>query len=374
MGGRPATTQEGKMITELTPAQKARFPEFVEKWTRIGLSCEPADKPRAEAAISRLYEMAKLPAPRFAWLPDPISAARAAMAYARACHALDKSVKRGKAPPALDETVIGAVLAVRGDVPEADVRAALAAPVGDAAREAARNAGHAYFGGSFWAAWSGWADYMNEVLRVEFDRAYLDATESVGVYYTLRGACFCSDRPESISRDNRGRLHNATGAAIRYRNGWGLWSWHGVTVPQHVIERPDEITVAMIDAEPNAEVSRAMMEIIGWDRYMRESCARVVDTAPASHPLVGVGRAELLVRDRAGAEPVVAVAVWNSTAEPDGTVKRYVLRVHPELRPMFSENGTTRYGEPQAMTAENAIASTFGMTGADYARDMVAES
>jgi len=32
-----------KIITELTYAQKARFPEFVEKWIKIGLSTEPAD-------------------------------------------------------------------------------------------------------------------------------------------------------------------------------------------------------------------------------------------------------------------------------------------------------------------------------------------
>ena len=37
-----------KKIEKLTPEQIARFPEFVERWTNIGLSTAPADRPRAE--------------------------------------------------------------------------------------------------------------------------------------------------------------------------------------------------------------------------------------------------------------------------------------------------------------------------------------
>ena len=39
------------MIEQLTPEQTARFPELIEKWIKIGLSTEPVDRPRAEAAI-----------------------------------------------------------------------------------------------------------------------------------------------------------------------------------------------------------------------------------------------------------------------------------------------------------------------------------
>jgi hypothetical protein len=44
------------------------------------------------------------------------------------------------------------------------------------------------------------------------------------------------------------------------------------------------------------------------------------------------------------------------------TGRQYVLRVHPELRPMLGN----QFGEPQEMTCQNAIASTFGMRGSDY--------
>jgi hypothetical protein len=58
------------------------------------------------------------------------------------------------------------------------------------------------------------------------------------------------------------------------------------------------------------------------------------------------------------------VKVVNSTPEPDGSFKDYFLRVHPELRPLLSNN---RMGEPQALTAHNAVASTFGKRGGEYA-------
>lgn len=58
------------------------------------------------------------------------------------------------------------------------------------------------------------------------------------------------------------------------------------------------------------------------------------------------------------------VGVANSTPEPDGSHKSYFLRVHPECRPMLA-NGA--FGAAQALTARNAVASTFGLRGPEYA-------
>ena len=73
-----------KKIMKLTPDQEARFPEFVRKWIDIGLSTQPADRPRAEAATAGLYRLANLNEPQVIWLPCPISAALSAVCYARA--------------------------------------------------------------------------------------------------------------------------------------------------------------------------------------------------------------------------------------------------------------------------------------------------
>jgi hypothetical protein len=65
-----------------------------------------------------------------------------------------------------------------------------------------------------------------------------------------------------------------------------------------------------------------------------------------------------------GDEPMVMVKVANSTAEHDGTFRDYFIRVHPECRLLL---GPGKFGASQPMTAHSAIASTFGLTAAEYA-------
>ena len=57
------------------------------------------------------------------------------------------------------------------------------------------------------------------------------------------------------------------------------------------------------------------------------------------------------------------VEVANRSAEPDGSYRHFLLRVDPELRPIY-EDGS--FGMAQKATARNAVASTFGLSGADY--------
>ena len=57
------------------------------------------------------------------------------------------------------------------------------------------------------------------------------------------------------------------------------------------------------------------------------------------------------------------VELTNSTVDSDGTRRTYHVPVEPSLRPMLA-NGAL--GEPQAMTALNAVASTYGLRGEQY--------
>jgi hypothetical protein len=57
-----------------SPDELARIPEFIDKWTRIGLSTIPVDYPRAERALCRLYAGAGLAEPAVVWAPCPMTA------------------------------------------------------------------------------------------------------------------------------------------------------------------------------------------------------------------------------------------------------------------------------------------------------------
>jgi hypothetical protein len=62
------------MIKSLTPQQKARIPEFVQKWSQIALSTAPADRPAAERGIRIMYETAGYEAPLIIWCTSPLAA------------------------------------------------------------------------------------------------------------------------------------------------------------------------------------------------------------------------------------------------------------------------------------------------------------
>src|SRR3990167_9157698 len=61
-------------IESLTQEQKDRFQEFIDKWTKIGLSCEPAKRKEAEFGIKTAYKIAgKNPPKKIVWCGSPLS-------------------------------------------------------------------------------------------------------------------------------------------------------------------------------------------------------------------------------------------------------------------------------------------------------------
>lgn len=82
-------------ISKLTQEQIARFSEFVEQWTRIGLCTEPADRRRAERAVRMMYHAAQLQEPaKIVWTTSPF----AHVLTEHAVMALDKSVRARRLP------------------------------------------------------------------------------------------------------------------------------------------------------------------------------------------------------------------------------------------------------------------------------------
>jgi hypothetical protein len=148
------------------------------------------------------------------------------------------------------------------------------------------------------------------------------------------------------------RLHSLTGPAVA-SDAEDLYFVNGVLVPAHVIVAPETITAAEINTERNSEVRRVMLSRFGESRYIAEIGAECVHRDETG---------ELYVVPHDGDEPLTMVKVRNSTLEPDGTVKDYWLRVAPDLKPLGIAGARA-----QNLTARNAVASTFGLRGSQYA-------
>ena len=167
----------------------------------------------------------------------------------------------------------------------------------------------------------------------------LRLTRSCGWWWPFEHVAILTERSCVLTRDADGRLHGEHEAAIKYPDGWGVYAWHGVRVPERVILSPHTLTAQEIASEGNAEVRRVMIERYGWDRYLHDQGATPVQ----SDRFGDLYRTEL-----DGAEIGVVVVV-NSTPEMDGSRKKYALLVPPDHQ-----------------TAQSAVASTFGLTANEY--------
>jgi len=194
------------------------------------------------------------------------------------------------------------------------------------------------------AGWLAFYEYFREVCglveETEKLQGLTEYSKHAGWFLPHEKICWVSERHNVLARDDRGRLHSVVGPAVMYPDGWAIYAVHGVRVPADIIEQPESVTADRIEKEQNAEIRRVMIERMGYERYILESGAQLVHTDEVG----ALYRKELF-----GDEPIVVVHVLNSTPEPDGSIKRYALRVPPDI-----------------MRAREAVAWTFGMKEKEY--------
>lgn len=79
--------------------------------------------------------------------------------------------------------------------------------------------------------------------------------------------CIVSQPPIAIYKNSRGELHSDSKPAIEFSDGYSLYFWNGVNVPEFWILNKESISKKDIQNESNAEKRRCIREIIGAQRY-----------------------------------------------------------------------------------------------------------
>jgi hypothetical protein len=187
--------------------------------------------------------------------------------------------------------------------------------------------------------------------------ALVDAYEAgLGFFWVLVDWIVAVPRPALSVVE--GVLHDAGGPAVSWPGGERYRFWRGLPVPRRVVEEPESLTVSDVHSEWNVEVRRVMLERMGFERYVREAGGRVIaeddygrlwrcsPMPDEPSPLAFLEGAFLEVED---SEPLVFVEVANATRAPDGSARRYFLRVPPTVS-----------------TPHEAVAWTFGLSASRY--------
>lgn len=94
--------------------------------------------------------------------------------------------------------------------------------------------------------------------------------------------CMVSDFPELIKVDNQNRPHCESGPSHRWRDGWSLYHWHGVRVPDHWIENRLTLDPVEVLKTQNTEQRAAGAAIVGWQKMESVLKRRVIDGDPDS--------------------------------------------------------------------------------------------
>ena len=365
----------------LRPEHEARFAEWRDKWIANAMSTRAMDadeRATVRAAIAGMYESAGLeppPSDRIVFVPSPFVARFAAgfaswiwhkrsaatdAATRAATYAATDAATRAATDDATDAATYAATVAATdqnakwfrmGGCSESDMEG-LSERIFPGHRKAMLECAYKSWrmlnGGNQWSGWVAYLSFFRHVVGLPIDYSkwdhYEKAAEHSGPRYIHAKFCIVSDRPEVLLVDEQNRPHCTTGPFCRWLDGSALYAVHGVRVPWTVIEHRDQLTVAQIDKEQNAEIRRVMMELYGEAKYLKDSGAM-----PIHSDSFGV----LFRKEIPGDEPLVMVRVENSTPEPDGHRKTYMIRVPP----------TTE-------TAHAAVAWTFGLDVADYHPDV----
>lgn len=142
-------------------------------------------------------------------------------------------------------------------------------------------------------------------------------------------------KPIRMQQDADGLLHADSRKCLEYRDGWGVYAWHGVGVPEQVIMQPETLTREDWLNERNLEVRHVMQERMpnfvetigaGWLDTGKYGSLYAVDLAPDPE------------------EVAHYVHVQDSSS-----ARSYYLRVPPTI-----------------LSADEAVAWTFGLSEEEY--------
>jgi len=77
-------------------------------------------------------------------------------------------------------------------------------------------------------------------------RACWETADAASVWWPFQTGAILAERPSELHMDENGFLHRDDGAAAVYRDGWRVYAWHGLAVPEDWILHPEAVPAAKL--------------------------------------------------------------------------------------------------------------------------------
>lgn len=278
-------------IEKLTNEQISKFPIYVDKWLSIGLSTEPLNFEKSKDAVCLAYEIAGLKKPtKFHIADSPVDA----------IDMIQKLDPTKKKTDILSEMTYGC---------------------------------HD-------AYWLAYYDFFENEVGLDFCsklNGLKELAHHCGWLSMYDDTVVFQHRPEIIKFDDQNRLHCENGPAIRYRDGYSVYAWHGTRIPAEWIENKHSLSVSVALTWDNIEQRRCAAEIIGWAKVLRELDSHVIDSD--NDPMIG-NLLEVNIPE-IGREKFLQVVC--------GTGRTFAIPVPPEMKTALEANAWTYGVDPELL-------------------------
>jgi hypothetical protein len=266
------------MISKLTKTQENQIPKYIEKY--VSLASKPTDRVKATKAIGNLYKSIGEKKPIVIYAQSPFAAA-VMVAMTRLLSKDKNLAKEGsqlrsqlrsqlysQLDSQLDSQLRSQLRSQLDSQLYSQLDSQLYSQLYSQLRSQLDSINSDWWLIVWWLVWAGWyafGEYIGVKFNLKKYRLFMDFVTSVSFLIPYKGICFVSENPRI--KWSEGRLHNETGKSIEYADGYGLYNWKGVKVPEKLIM--GKITKKDILSETNAEVRRCMYEKLGAEKYAK---------------------------------------------------------------------------------------------------------
>ena len=168
-------------------------------------------------------------------------------------------------------------------------------------------------------------------------------------WFPFEGVVLVSERHVGLHLDDQGQLHHPSEMACAYGDGWGVYSWHGVLIPE--LYYKEGVPAKGILAEPNIEVRRALIERYdekrGKGQFILDCGAKVIGSAVQPMRQGEPDQVNELLRIELPGDPEGSMVMLR-VIDPS-TGRSYLIRVPPD-----------------SPTVHDALAWTFNVAPEEY--------
>jgi hypothetical protein len=292
------------MIEKLTFEQEALIPAIVEKWTKILLTTEPIAHQKAEAAVKAAYTAIGQQEPAIRFFSSH-NAARLAVFDRQPPHEIAQQL----GAPLLLMPLFSELSGQIGKQLQPKLSQQLSSQIRSQLQQLANQPlirlweeqlnqqclpqilpqmvdelGFAHY--NLWLPTSEiygvvWMDFCFSVLNCQHDPKQWDAfrlfISECGTIFPFEKTCIICDRPIKLLFDNEYRLHAEGEPAIEFADGYSLYLYRGVSLPEKYQIHPHQWQARWLLEEHNAELRRVLIQGIGYSRICQELHATELD-------------------------------------------------------------------------------------------------